>query len=270
MKNIHHEKEQKYSRKKYILFMILSVVCVFMLMSVLLISMTLRYYLKEAFPQAVESVVLANVEITQPDGSAVSLEQYLLNNNLSQPLKLLNKLLTANLFKGKNAFLLKALISIWIQPVLLILLMGMLIYMIKMHIRANKRIGTAFRVYSITAVIPGIITFLSGLLITWIVSLLNFPAELEILLRGKTLLFSGISILSCIVLFCFGTIWNRIARKKTPKFSIAVPEKLAEPETSIAVKRQFCRYCGETLINPDAQFCYQCGKKQLIKYPIND
>ncbi|MBR1898468.1 MAG: hypothetical protein IJ825_06260 [Oscillospiraceae bacterium] len=40
-------------------------------------------------------------------------------------------------------------------------------------------------------------------------------------------------------------------------------------------QRKFCRFCGETLANPDALFCYKCGKRQAesddaVIVPVED
>ena len=354
-----HLKEKKeilYSTKKYILLTVLSVLGVFVLTSLLLICMTLRYYVKTAaIPQAVEAVVLENIQVSQPDGSEKSLAQYILDEyiqderitveevqevlhegtfsdfavilaekynqylteggefpeieaqefvqlleentdliyektglrfldpdkkklkeNLNHPLDTLNHVLESYMYKGVKGFFFRMTVSFWIEIVLALLLGLALAWMIIIFMRKRKKIGTAFKVYSMTAVMPCTIVFMGGLLMSWLMELIHLPAELGSALRGKTVVFSGIGILICIVLFCFGMLWNLISAK--PAVSSAVPEIKpafrskdmpapldhtqplpAIPETP---KRQFCRFCGKKLVSPDALFCYRCGKAQ--------
>ena len=49
--------------------------------------------------------------------------------------------------------------------------------------------------------------------------------------------------------------------QETPEAEAA--EETSEPE----MKRQFCRNCGQPLVNPDAKFCYKCGHVQEQIHP---
>ncbi len=339
-----------WSMKKYILLMILCVICVFFLASGLLMSLTLRHYVKTAaIPEAVETIVLKNVKVYGKDGTRKTLAEYILDeyiqdnrvsvdevqevlnqgtftdfivklterynqyladggefpeidaqefidlleenadliyektglhflapdkeklkNNLNQPLKLLNTVLAHTMYKGVKGFCLRTAVSFWIQPVLIILLTGAFVWMLMIQIKGRKRIGTTFKIFGITAGIPSIIIFLTGLLLSFVVYLLHLPTELGTALRGKTILFSGFGLLICIALVALGTLWNRIAKKfprkeleKTPIPEEQFPEN-TEPEPE-EIQRQFCRYCGKKLVNPNARFCYHCGKTQTEK-----
>ena len=358
-KNTELRKEKKeiiYGMKKYIFLTLLAVLGVFVLTSLLLICMTLRYYVKTAaIPQAVESVVLENVQVSQPDGSEKSLAQYILDEyiqddritveevqevlhegtfsdfaavlaekynqylteggefpeieaqefvtlleqntdliyektglrfldpdkkklkeNLNHPLDTLNHALESYMYKGVKGFFLRIAGSFWAEILLILLLGAALAWMIIIFMRGRKKIGTALKVYSMTAVMPCIVVFMGGLLMSWLMELIHLPAELGSALRGKTVVFSGIGILICIVLFCFGMLWNLISAKPAP--SREVPEvKPASPSKDMPApldrtqplpvipetpKRQFCRFCGKKLVSPDALFCYRCGKAQ--------
>ena len=350
------KKEIIYSTKKYILLTILAVLGVLVLTSLLLVCMTLRYYIKtSAIPQAVEAVALENIQVSQPDGSEKSLAQYILDEyiqddritveevqevlhegtfsdfagvlaekynqylteggdfpeieaqefvtlleqntdliyektglrfldpdkkklkeNLNHPLDTLNHALESYMYRGVKGFFLRTAVSLWIEILLALLLCALLVWMILIFRRGRRKIGTAFKVYSMTAVIPCMIVFTGGLLMSWLIELIHLPGELGSALRGKTIVFSGIGVLCCIALFCFGMLWNLIAFKpasagevpenKPASRSKDIPAPLAHTQPLTAVsetpKRQFCRFCGKKLVSPDALFCYRCGKAQ--------
>lgn len=342
---LNEEKKQKsvWSRKKYILFSVICILCVFLLTSFLLINMTLRHYVQaDTIPQTMETVALEKIKVRQSGKGRIALAQYIydqyiqderidvekveeilhdgtftkfaadlteqynqyligegefpeikaedfirlleengeliykkiglrflepdkqkLEQNLEQPLKKLNRRLHI------NGFFLRIGISGWMQPIQIILMIGGLVWMIIIQIKGNQKIGAVFRRYSITAGIPGIGIFLFGLLMPVLLPLISLPAELGTALRWKTVFFSGIGILICIVLFGIGILWNKIAMRKQTEPVAEVPRNPStvhpvpiEPEKPVEPKRRYCRYCGRMLVSLDAQFCYHCGKKQ--------
>lgn len=338
-------KENKiYGKLKYILLTALCAIFVFLLTTVFLTCLTLRYYIKtSAIPKAVGKVVLEEIQIAQPDGSELSIAQYILDefiqderirtedvqeiiengtfsdfavvaveqynqylanggefpeidpeefvtlleenadliyektglrflepdkqklrDNLEYPIQTLNETLESCMYHGVIGFFLRIAVSLWVEIVLAVILLLLLVWMIIIHVRAKKKIGTGLKIYGITANIPCTVMFLVGLLMSWILKFIHLPSELGTALRGKTVLFSGLGIIVCVILFCFGMFWNFIAGKLTAKAEMPVQEKsesIAMPSQE-PPKRVFCRYCGEKLVNDDAQFCYQCGKRQ--------
>ena len=360
--HLNEKKEIVYSTKKYILLTILAVFGVFVLTSLLLTCMTLRYYLETAaIPQAVASVVLENVQVSQPDGSEKSLAQYILDEyiqddritveevqevlhegtfsdfatvlaekynqylteggefpeieaqefialleentdliyektglrfldpdkqklkeNLNHPLDTLNHMLESYMYKGVKGFFLRIAVSFWVEIVLALLMGALLAWMIIISIRGKKKIGTAFKAYSISATLPCTIVFMGGLLMAWLMELIHLPGELGTALRGRTVTFSGIGILICIFLFCFGMLWNLITTNSTSagtapetkpsskNMDMPAPLDHTQPLPVIpeTPKRQFCRFCGKKLVSPDALFCYHCGKAQDSEHLI--
>lgn len=194
-----------------------------------------------------------------------------LKENLNHPLYLLNKTLESYMYKGVKGFFLRLSLAFLTQIVLVLLLTGLLVLMILIHNRSMKKIGRAFKLYSITAFVPCFIFFQIGLLMSWILELINLPAELGTALRGQTVKFSGMGLLFCILLFLIGILWNLITFQQSSKqpeqnvSSMDMPKPVSYPESGEMPKRMYCRYCGEKLVNPDAQFCYQCGKIQNQK-----
>ncbi|MDE5754468.1 MAG: zinc ribbon domain-containing protein, partial [Oscillospiraceae bacterium] len=245
---------------------------------VLLICMTLRYNINSpAITTALAKVILQEIRFPQADGSEKSISEYMfdeLRDNISeQNIEILNdrlleysgklvnqKMLSA--IPGKKGVLLRVAVSVWIEILLGILMILLLAWMIQIRIRSGKSAGTALKIYSITTVIPCIILFLSGLLLSWIFKCIHLPSELGIILRGGTLLFSGTGILLCVILFCSGMVWNTIHRKNFPA-QMPASESVPDMPAPEITKREFCRFCGKKLINPDAQFCYQCGSRQF-------
>lgn len=285
------------------LFTVLSVICLFVVASALLLCMTLRYYLKStAIPEAVAKIMIQEIRIPQADGSEQSISEYIFDKFLESGNvsvseqdagKILDKILNDSLpkysgkflnetildaIKGRTGILLRVAVSVWIEILLGILMVLLLVWMIQIRLRSGKSAGTALKIYSITTVIPCTSLFLCGLLLDWIFKLIDLPPELGTVLRGGTLLTAGIGMLICVVLFCIGMIWNRIHRKKFPA-QMPVPESDldSDPDPEIElqtgvnsdlnpdsnpVRREYCRFCGEKLVNPDAQFCYHCGSRQ--------
>ncbi len=194
-----------------------------------------------------------------------------LQQNLNHPLTLVNKILESYLYKGPKGFLLRTALSLWFQILLILLMIAALAWMIVIHIRGKRRIGTAFKIYSVTAFVPCFGIFLLGLLMTWVLELMKLPAELGTALRGRTVTFSGIGMLICVMLFCTGMLWNLIAVKPEPVQEIQKSESVDLPKPVPRMQRQFCRYCGQKLSDADALFCMHCGKVQdkanLLKKP---
>ncbi|MDE6087424.1 MAG: hypothetical protein K2G25_03465 [Oscillospiraceae bacterium] len=268
------------------LFTFLSVISLFVVSSVLLICMTLRYDINSpAIPTALAKVILQEIRIPQADGSEKSISEYIFdefleNGNISeQNIKILNDRLLEysgkflnqkmlSVIPGKKGVLLRAAISVWIEILLGILMILLLVWMIQIRIRSGKFAGTVLKIYSITTAIPCVILFISGLLLSWIFKFINLPPELGTILRGGTLLFSGTGILLCVILFCGGMCWEGIYRKKFPA-QMPIPEKIPEPKMELqtesgseSMKRKYCRFCGKKLVNSNAQFCYSCGSRQ--------
>ena len=188
-----------------------------------------------------------------------------LKENLDHPLTLVNNTLESYMYKGVKGFFLRLSLAFPTQIVLVLLLAAALIWLILIHIRSMKKIGRAFKLCSIAASVPCFVLFLTGLLMSKILNLIHLPAELSTALRGQTVHFSGVGLLICILLFLIGILWNLVTFKpelappEQSTQSVDMPKPIASPAVS---RRQFCRFCGEKLINPDAQFCYQCGKVQ--------
>ena len=220
-----------------------------------------------------------------------------LKQNLSNPLEFVNHMLESYMYKGVKGFFLRLAVSVWSQVLLIVLMCAVLAWLIVIHIRGQKRVGTAFEVYSITAFLPCAVIFMGGILMSWLLSLISLPEELGTVLRGRTITFSGIGMLICAVLFGFGKLWNLISEKpaaipvqeKTPvEEQIIIPEpreeqnsvseklfsKPSEPESvkpelpkvslekDVVPPRLFCRYCGQKLTEPDSPHCPHCNKAQ--------
>jgi len=159
--------------------------------------------------------------------------------------------------------LLKALASVWLEVILILLLAGALAWMIFIHMQAGKNISTALKAYGITACVPSVLMLIAGMIILFL------PAGLGKSCSGSVLLSAVVGILLSAVVFGIGMFWNKFFKKPTEETISPVLEEFADiseiPDTvkiTEEVKRQFCRYCGKRLVNPDAQFCYQCGKPQ--------
>lgn len=263
------------STLKYILCTVLSVISVFLLSALLLICMTARYYVKKAdIPKTAVFALFQTITVDLPDGSADSLAEYLLDEyipdeHVQELLKndifseaasvLLNKAIEAYLYKGMKGFLLRTAVSVWTQMVCGLLLTAVLFALIRIHQKENRKTGTAFKIYSITAGIPCTIIFIFSLLLSGLLELIELPSGLETAFRGHMVLFSGCGIVLCAGLFLIGIFWNMLSARTVKKLN---PEEIQDIDISCSTERQFCRYCGQKLISPGAQFCYHCGKTQ--------
>lgn len=187
--------------------------------------------------------------------------------------------------------------SVTIVPwiVLSVLLLLVMIWLIQIHVRGKRHVGTAFKIFAVTAFIPSAVVFLAGALGSWVLGLfgLAYLQSAVSLLLGTPMAVGGIGALGCIVLFAFGMLWNAIARKHAAKTAGTLPvydpaeasalseqpERVmetvpasepvtaAKPEVSVSpvsepIIRHYCRFCGGELVNSDAKFCYKCGKPQ--------
>lgn len=179
-------------------------------------------------------------------------------------------------------------VTIWPGVVLGVLLALVTVWLIAIHVRGRRHVGTAFKTMAVTAFVPSLVFVLAGLLGAWITGLCGQDAfRKAVSLLGKSpLTVGGIAVLGCIALFGFGVLWNAIAGKASAPAGISeespmpetapVPEPVKEtvpaskpsPEPSAQASapvpgvRKYCRFCGGELVNSDAMFCYKCGKLQ--------
>ncbi len=202
------------------------------------------------------------------------------------------------LAEGSAGFAIRAIVSKWIWCVLGGLLTLLLIWLIVIHVRGRRHVGTALKTFSVAACIPCAVLLLWGAFGVWILGAvhagyLQAPARV---LHNTWLLCGGFGLLGCAVLFSTGIIWNRIAGRVPKSVEDKVPEAPAVPfmpeasekaqptalpteapaETPIEaaveapeqipevekITRHYCRFCGEPLVNSDAKFCYKCGTTQ--------
>lgn len=278
-KNIKKEKAN-YSKLKYIIFLILNIILLFLVTTVLLTCMMLRNCIKSSdIPKAIGKVILEEIKIEQDDGSEKSIPEYIADEliqieqvseeDIEELMQRIieNKIfsdyiifaLCEDIYNGKIVLFIHIAVSLWIEILLAILMLLLLAWLIIIHKKANKKNSIALKIYSITAGFPCIIMFLFGLVITWIFKFIHLPSELGIALRGKTVFISGMGILICLSIFIFSIFRSFMENKLESKLQIPVQEEF--PKTEI-LNRKFCRYCGEKLVNNNAEFCYQCNKKQ--------
>ncbi len=183
-----------------------------------------------------------------------------------------------SLDKGITGFAVKSSVSVW-QPVVLgILLMAVLVWMIIFYVKGGFRAGSALKVYSIALFVP-CLAMLVILVLTDAVGTKKMPfiGDSMPMLYGSFMPIFGIGAAICVLLFCTGLFLCSISEKRAQKAiaaaqapaeeipaeasapeEISAPEETPEPE----MKRQFCRNCGQPLVNPDAKFCYKCGNVQ--------
>lgn len=194
-------------------------------------------------------------------------------------------------FSGK---LLRAALSGWFWIVLSVLAGGILIWLIVIHIKGKRHIGTALKTFAVPALIPSLLVFLAGACGEWGLGLAGLGSfgKAWNLLHTAPMTVGGIAVLGCIALFGLGILWNTIAHKPADYGETApaydphdlsaanapAPERVEKtmtvepsiapevPETPDAsepqVIRKYCRFCGGELVNQDAMFCYKCGKEQ--------
>lgn len=203
-----------------------------------------------------------------------------------------NATMESTLGTGGTASLIRLFISDWCWIVLGIFLLLVMIWLIVIHVRGKRHVGTAFKTFAITGVIPSLLVFLAGAFGQYFLHMagLNVFDNAFLTLHKIPMMIGGFGALGCAVLFGFGVLWNTIAHKEpaaelpeAPAAEAApspvpdplpVPDRMpvveenivpdAEPETEEEPKviRKFCRFCGGELVNSDAMFCYKCGKPQ--------
>lgn len=317
---------KKYSKPKYILFMILDILLIVLLTVMLITGISLRKNVqKEAFQKSVETmqteknqkalaeyvsknfvqderisteaiqnIIQKGTFLNFADSHAVQYQKYLSGEEKMRPEltaeqiadliqensdfiyseislrflepdreKLVSRLESPLKALNHSLGLLKALASVWLEVILILLLAGALAWMIFIHIRAEKNISTALKAYGMTACVPSVLMLILGMIILFL------PAGLGKACSGSVLLSAAVGILLCGAVFGIGMLWNKFSKKPAEETISPILEEFADiseiPDTvkiTEEVKRQFCRYCGKRLVNPDAQFCYQCGKPQ--------
>lgn len=188
-----------------------------------------------------------------------------------------------SLDKGIAGFTVKYSVSVWLPVVLGILLMAVLVWMIIFYVRGGFRAGNALKVYSIALFVP-CLAMLVILVLTDAIGTKNMPfiGDTMPMLYGSFMPIFGIGTGVCVLLFCTGLFLCSISEKRAEKAIAAVetpaeemPVEAPAPEESPAsaetpepeMKRQFCRNCGQPLVNPDAKFCYKCGHVQEQIHP---
>ncbi len=199
---------------------------------------------------------------------------------------------------GGTATLIRLIVSNWMWCVLSFFLLLVMIWLIVIHVRGKRHVGTAFKTFAITGFIPCLLVFLAGAFGVQILDLAGFGtyADAYDVLHGAPFTIGGIGALGCLALFGLGVLWNAIAHKDPAEYGESVPAydpadipeqpqrtmpepepvptpapvpvvetELVEesvPEDEPAIIRHYCRFCGGELVNQDAKFCYKCGKPQ--------
>ena len=199
---------------------------------------------------------------------------------------------------GGTATLIRLIVSNWMWCVLAFFLLLVMIWLIVIHVRGKRHVGTAFKTFAITGFIPSLLVFLAGAFGSRILDYAGFGAYAKAfeMLHGAPFTIGGIGALGCVALFGFGVLWNAIAHKDPAEYGESVPaydpadipaqpqRTMPEPEPAPApapvpvvetelveepapaeepvIVRHYCRFCGGELINQDAKFCYKCGKPQ--------
>lgn len=242
----------------------------------------------EQFVQLIEengALILeeTGLEFLEPD-------KQLLRENLEAPLKAWNGLMRESLHKGISGFSARATVSLWLPITFGVLLLAVLVWMIVFYVRGGFSAGTALKVYSIALFIP-CAAMLCGLFATDLVAGADIPfiKDSMILLYDTLLPVAGIGSLICVLLFITGIACGVISARKQAvltetgeysgsydadyddTYANAAPEREELPEEEPAepeIKRQYCRNCGQPLVNPDAKFCYKCGNVQEHVNPV--
>ena len=207
-----------------------------------------------------------------------------LRENLEAPLDAWNTAMRESLSNGISGFTIKATVSLWVPIILGVLLLGIMIWMVMFYVRGGFRAGTALKVYSVALFVPCAV-MLGGLFLTDLIAAANIPFIKDSMgmLYDTLLPIAGIASGVCVLIFIIGIVCTLVSAKLHP-VSVEydggydglyaqedagydsepdfVPE-YAEPETAEPeMKRQYCRNCGQPLVNPDARFCYKCGNVQ--------
>lgn len=197
--------------------------------------------------------------------------------------------------KGAKANLVRTIISQWVWILLGGLLLMVLIWLIVIHVRGQKRVSTAFKTFAIAALIPSLALFLAGMFGAGLLKGTPYAiyADAFAAISSTPKLIGGLANLACVAIFGIGVLCNALASRKpaaavediAPAVPERAPEPIAEPvaapitereseleteweterETAVeepVIIRKFCRFCGGELVNNDAKFCYKCGKPQ--------
>ncbi len=207
-----------------------------------------------------------------------------LRENLKLPLEAWNIAMHESLGRGVSGFTFKATVSLWLPITLGVLLLGIMIWMVVFYVRGGFRAGTALKVYSVALFVPCAV-MLGGLFLTDAIAASNIPFIKDSMgmLYDTLLPIAGIASGVCVLIFIVGIVCTLVSAKLHPVSAEYdgdydglyaqedagydsepdfVPE-YGEPESSEPeMKRQYCRNCGQPLVNPDARFCYKCGNVQ--------
>ncbi len=202
-----------------------------------------------------------------------------LRENLRLPLESWNAAMEQSIHRGVGGFTAKAMFSLWLPILFGVLLLAVMIWMIVFYVRGGYRAGTALKNFSIALFVPCAVTLL-GLLFVNAAAEMNIPfMQQPITILSDTILpIAAVGTLVCAVLFGAGMLCNLIMKKPVnaedasyeydaldraePEFAEQPEEELRFTEPEPEMKRQFCRNCGQPLVNPDAKFCYKCGNIQ--------
>ena len=222
-----------------------------------------------------------------------------LHQNLQLPLEAWNVAAYEVLGRGVTSFCIKAFLSIWMPVVLGVLLLAVLAWMICFYVRGGFTAGAAIRVYSIALFVPCLVLF-GGLVLIDAFAKIPFLRDSMGMLYVTLLPIAGVGGGVCTVLFIISLVCSSIEKKKIAELAgyggdyekmyteygeipvyvpetsepsastmdTAVPEisepdgmEISEPDEPEQA-RQYCRDCGQPLVNPNAKFCYKCGSVQ--------
>lgn len=144
---------------------------------------------------------------------------------------------------GAKANLLRTIISQWVWILLGGLLLMVLIWLIVIHVRGQKRVAAAFKTFAIAALIPSMVLFLCGMFGTKLLngSAYALYADAFEAISSTPKLIGGLANLACVAIFGIGVLCNAAASKKAvstdaimPVEPMRVPEPAAEPVTEPA------------------------------------
>ncbi len=209
-----------------------------------------------------------------------------LRANLSASLDSYNTSLRQSVGSGIGGFGARAMVSVWLEVVLGVILLALLIWMIVLYVRRSCRVGTALKTYGVAAFIPCILLVICGLAGVPVLKTMEavFAAGLAAPAAGAMTISAAVGAFAAVMIFAVGLLCNRLTKKPVPAEAEALEETSAEvaeevpaepsadeipaaepaaaEEPEEPAQRRFCRNCGKPLVNPDAKFCYKCGNIQ--------
>lgn len=138
-----------------------------------------------------------------------------LRDSLNSTLPAYNQMLEKNLHQGVSGFAVRSGFSLWLPIVEGAVLLLLLIWMVVLYIRRQRRVGTALVIYGIAAFIPCVLMLIGALLCTPLLKSLttDIAADFSVPFTAAAIAYTAVGTLAAMLILVTGVLCNSLMKK---------------------------------------------------------